>query len=70
MKNENQANMIRKQKFQTIATFGRARLLGGGPGEYDIRGGTRADLLEAREWSSLFLHEAVFGANLRPHDFL
>ncbi len=68
MNNKNNAQPVKKQKFQTIATFGRAVLLSGRPGEYDIQGGTRADLFEAREWSSLFLHEAVFGANFGPHE--
>ena len=68
MNKNTHAEPVKKQKFQTIATFGRAALLGGGPGEYDIQGGTRADLFEAREWTSMFLHEAVFGANFGPHE--
>lgn len=43
-----------------IAMFGDARLFKKLNGKFELRGGTDADRVEAKEWCSLFLHEAVF----------
>ncbi len=48
-----------KQDAQLIATFGRARLVRHWDRGYELRGGSAADLADAREWISLFMHEAV-----------
>lgn len=48
-----------RQDGQTIATFGRARLVKRWDAGFDLIGGTDADRREAQEWISLFLHEAV-----------
>lgn len=46
-----------------VATFGRGKLVKTAKGRYELRGGTLADLLEAREWASLFLPEAAVRAD-------
>ena len=45
-----------------VAQFGRGQLVRTVSGRHEMRGGSLADLLEAREWASLFLPEAVVGA--------
>lgn len=44
---------------ETIASFGQARLIKCLNGKLELRGGSRQERSEAREWVSLFLHEAV-----------
>lgn len=44
---------------ELIASFGQARLLRRLNGRYELRGGTPADIADAKEWCSLFLHESV-----------
>jgi len=45
---------------ETIAVFGGARLVKTLDGKLELRGGMDADRIEAKQWCSLFLHEAVF----------
>ncbi len=40
-------------------TFGSAQLWVDESGRMEMRGGSRADEISAREWISIFLHEAV-----------
>lgn len=42
-----------------IACFGRARLVARPDGRAELRGGSASERTEAKEWISLFLHEAV-----------
>ncbi len=42
-----------------IAAFGDANLIKKPEGGYALTGGSANDRLEAREWISLFMHEAV-----------
>jgi hypothetical protein len=42
-----------------IASFGQGELVRTTAGRYELRGGTRVDLSEAREWASLFMPEVV-----------
>jgi hypothetical protein len=42
-----------------VAIFGKGRLVQTVGGRYELRGGTLSDLLEAREWASLFMPEAI-----------
>ena len=42
-----------------IATFGRARLVSLSDGTVELRGGEPDDRTAAKEWISLFMHEAV-----------
>jgi hypothetical protein len=46
-------------RFQLLARFGEAKLLAREDGKLELRGGTVSDRIEAREWISLFMHEAV-----------
>ena len=46
-----------------IAEFGRAQLVRRLDGQYELRGGTAKDVTDAKEWISLFLHEAVLRHN-------
>ena len=42
-----------------VAYFGQARLVKRLDAKFELRGGSREDQSEAKEWISLFLHEAV-----------
>ena len=42
-----------------IATFGTAQLYTNTDGHLELAGGTREDITAAKEWMSLFMHEAV-----------
>jgi len=42
-----------------IAHFGNARLVAGADGRVELCGGTDSDRTEAKEWISLFMHDAV-----------
>ena len=44
---------------RVITTFGRARLVGWRDGSMELRGGGAGDRTMAKEWISLFMHEAV-----------
>lgn len=50
---------IGTKRQRTVALFGRARLVRNRQGRYELQGGSRADHSEAKEWISLFMHEAV-----------
>jgi hypothetical protein len=45
--------------WNLVARFGRAKLLARADGRVELRGGSEADRAEAREWISLFMHDAV-----------
>lgn len=44
---------------QLITTFGRARLVSLPDGSVELRGGQAQDQTSAKEWISMFMHEAV-----------
>jgi len=46
---------------KTVVRFGTARLIQAPTGRFHLVGGTAEERLAAREWASLFLHEAVLG---------
>jgi hypothetical protein len=48
-----------RHRLDLIACFGKARLLARADGRAELRGGTRSERTEAKEWISLFMHEAV-----------
>ena len=50
---------FRNNEREFIAGFGEARLVKTLDAKFELRGGSREDRLAAREWVSLFLHEAV-----------
>jgi len=45
--------------WNLIASFGRAKLVSRADGRLELRGGSDADRTEAKEWISLFMHDAV-----------
>jgi CheY-like chemotaxis protein len=47
-------------KGNTVASFGAANLIRHGDGRWELRGGPPEDQAAAREWCSLFQHEATF----------
>jgi len=49
-----------RDETELIAQFGQARLVRTLDGRYELQGGSPDDHAEAREWVSLFLHEAFF----------
>jgi hypothetical protein len=60
MKNEN----VRMQRKEIIvARFGAAALVRTPEGRFTLRGGNKSDHIEARDWASMFLHEAVIRSN-------
>ena len=46
-----------------IACFGTAKLIRTAAGRFVLRGGTQNDLLEAREWTSMFMPEVTLARN-------
>jgi hypothetical protein len=50
-------NFFRQDEI--IAYFGQARLVRRLDAKFELRGGSRQDHSAAKEWISLFLHEAV-----------
>lgn len=49
--------LVRKEEI--VARFGNARLVRERQGRFQLIGGSAADRSAAKEWASLFLHEAV-----------
>ena len=53
-------NGVTEPRFwNLIARFGQAKLVSRADGCVELRGGSDADRTEAREWISLFMHDAV-----------
>ena len=48
-----------KDEGEVVAYFGQARLIKFLDGKLELHGGSDGDRAEAREWMSLFCHEAV-----------
>lgn len=55
----NSADWLRKEADEIVAVFGEAKLVRRSDGKAELRGGSDQDRLQAREWISLFWHEAV-----------
>lgn len=58
MKNRMTARAHSKSE-RVLTTFGQAKLVVTGKGQMEVRGGTADDQIEAKEWISLCMHEAV-----------
>ncbi len=58
MKNRNVSTKTRTQP-RVLASFGRANLVRIAGSIYELRGASEDDFTAAKEWISLFLHEAV-----------
>jgi hypothetical protein len=48
------------RREEIVAAFGQALLVKLPEGRWELRGGTQDDRTAAKEWISLFCHEAVF----------
>jgi hypothetical protein len=59
MNMRNIENSTCMERGDSVAQFGNASLILQSDGKYRLDGGSRDDHAEAREWASLFLHEAV-----------
>jgi hypothetical protein len=46
-----------KSDGEVLATFGQARLIKKLDGKYELRGGSKEDLVAAREWISMFMDD-------------
>jgi hypothetical protein len=44
---------------QVIALFGRGKLIKRSHSRFELIGGEQSDLTDAKQWISLFLHEAI-----------
>ena len=55
----NRLNWLRRKEGGALATLGGARLVKHLDGKIELIGGTPADHTAAKEWISLFLHDAV-----------
>ena len=53
-------------KGKIVASFGAARLIRHRDGQWELRGGSPGDRAAAREWCSLFQHEATFSSAPLP----
>jgi hypothetical protein len=53
---------LRRERGELIAGWGEAELVRHLDGRYELRGGSPEDRQQAREWCSLFLHEAAVSA--------
>lgn len=51
--------LIAKNSWTVVTTFGAAELVANQNGQVELRGGTKVDQISAKEWISLFMHEAV-----------
>jgi CheY-like chemotaxis protein len=59
-------NRHRRDRAETIASFGEADLIRRQDGSWELIGGVPYDHAAAREWSSLFQHEATFVSDPLP----
>ncbi len=53
------AHSGRAGKVRLVATFGDSQLVKRASGRYELCGASAADHTDAKEWMSLFLHEAI-----------
>jgi CheY-like chemotaxis protein len=56
----NVISRLRAKEGEKVASFGQADLLHHREGRWEIRGGSASDHAAAREWCSVFQHEAFF----------
>ncbi len=58
----NPLRWLLREDGETLARFGAARLIKKLDGKIELLGGSRDDRTAAKEWCSLFLHEAILSA--------
>jgi hypothetical protein len=51
--------------FEVIASWGGAKLVKYLDGRVELKGGSKEDQMEAKEWISMFMHEVVVGESTR-----
>ena len=66
MKNRLQRTTLKIQP-RIVATFGRASLVRIAGASYELRGASEDDLTAAKEWVSMFMHEALLCIDPVPH---
>ena len=59
MKNRNHAPAIKTNRSYTVMLFGQAKLIQTAEGKLKLKGATRDERTEAKEFISLFMHDAV-----------
>jgi hypothetical protein len=59
MKRKSEYYPLFKDEGELIASWGEARLIKYLDGKLVLKGGSKEDRMEAREWISLFLNDAV-----------
>ena len=59
MKTRDLIEYLRRERGELIASWGEAELVRHLGDRYELRGGSAEDRQAAREWISLFLHQAV-----------
>ena len=59
--------LVARYSNNLIASFGQARLVARPDGRAELRGGSDSERTEAKEWISLFMHEAILHAALTAH---
>ena len=62
MKNRWTVPFARDGELEVLAVFGGSRVVRLRSGRMEIRGGEAPERAEAREWTSLFCHEALPGS--------
>jgi hypothetical protein len=64
MINRNRSTKLKIQP-RVVASFGRANLVRTARASYELRGASEDDLTSAKEWVSLFMHEAILSGEWR-----
>src|SRR6185295_6367214 len=64
--NPNAHDRLSRNEGERVASFGAAELIRHHNGRWELRGGSPAERAAAREWSSLFQHEATFPSAPSP----
>ena len=59
MKNRNDAPAIKSNRSYTVMLFGQAKLIQTPEGKLKLKGATSDERTEAKEFISLFMHDAV-----------
>jgi hypothetical protein len=66
MKNRHSSTKSKTER-RVVASFGRANLVRTTGCNYELRGASDDELTAAKEWVSMFMHEAVLSAAPIPH---
>ena len=61
--------LVKSKTEMVVASFGRAGLVCRKDGSLELRGGQPGDRTAAKEWISLFMHEAVPSSPLKNYEY-